>query len=176
MRIGADNYSKIIDSIENQDGITPLEYVEAIARLGDWHLIFGQRQTAGKIYQRAYEVLARSENPVPELAEYFAQPRLVSLAEAENNSRLEASSEGGEPKTVQVSMTIESSGRPHDVEFLDPPEFMTKELMVTTEQSVRRLPFRPRLDNGKPVQTKGFILNYPIEDQSVAEAEDEAKS
>jgi len=176
MRMGVENYSKIIDSIENQDGITPLEYVEAIARLGDWHLIFGQRQTAGKIYQQAYEVLAKSENPEPELAEYFAQPRLVSLAETEHNSRLEASSEGEEPKTVQVSMTIESSGRPHDIEVLDPPEFMTKQLMATTEQSVSRLPFRPRLDNGKPVQTKGFILNYPIENESADEAEDEAKS
>jgi len=163
LRKGASNYSKIIDSIDKQDGTTLLERVEAITRLGDWNLILGQRQTAGKLYQRAYELIAGSENPEPAVAEYFAAPRLVRFTELEENPASEVTTEA-ESKTVQVSMTIQSSGRPYDIKVLDPPEEMSKDLISQTEKNVRRLPFRPRLDNGIPVQTEGFILNYPIED------------
>jgi len=163
---GASNYSKIIDSIDKQDGTTLLERVEAITRLGDWNLILGQRQTAGKMYQRAYELIANSENPEPTLAEFFDTPRLIRFSELENSVTSDAPVDD-ESKTVQVSMTIQSSGRPYAIKVLDPPGEMSKDLISQTEKNVRRLPFRPRLDNGIPVQTEGFIFNYPIENSDV---------
>ena len=161
LRSGIINFTKIIESVGLQENSTALQRANSIAQLGDWHLIFGQRQTAGGFYQRAYQLLAASNVTQHLTEEIFGQPTLVDFSDKGGAVSENLIGEEGS-ETVQVSMTISNSGRPQDITVINPPETMEKQQITRLQRRLRTLAFRPRLADGKPVVTKQFILHYPI--------------
>ena len=58
---GEDALQKVIESLEQQDSPSALDQANAMAELGDWYLVFGQRGSANKAYDLAYQSLEGSE-------------------------------------------------------------------------------------------------------------------
>jgi hypothetical protein len=160
-------FKKHFESMLADKSSTPLQYAEALANMGDWYLVFEKARTSRKLYEQAYEVLAKSDD-YAELAEnYMARPRPVHFF-APRPSLLEDVPVDLQELSVDVSMTVTSYGDVRYVEVLNPPEGLTDNHLGQIKRDVRRTPFRPALKAGEVVTTKEFIWQYAITAQEQA--------
>ena len=160
-RDGRDAFAKVAQSVGMDKGSTALEQAEAIAQLGDWHLAFGKKQAALTEYQRSYRLLSERLRSEAVAGEYFKDPIPVRFM----NDDLQIISSDMESKAtiiLQVSTTITEGGRSLSVQILDPPQSIPNEQLRMISREISSMHFRPRLTDGIPVKSKGFIFSFPI--------------
>jgi TolA-binding protein len=162
-REGTNAFTKFGDSVSQNENRTSLEQAEAIAQLGDWYLALSKPQAANKIYQQAYKVLAASKDSQQLIQSFFGQPTpLRFLNEEPYLSNMQDNDSANE---LEVSVTVTSSGRIRDIEILNLPENMEKDrLRKNIKKRLSGMRFRPRLDDGQPVDSEGFILRYAVQE------------
>jgi tetratricopeptide (TPR) repeat protein len=158
---GKEAFAKVVESMDNNAQVDPVVHAAAIAQLADWYLIFGKSQTAGRFYQRAFEVLDQTADPDRITEELFGQPTPLQFFN-ELNEVLEFEQDEDSGNNIEVSMTISRIGRIQDLEIVNPPEDMEKDELRKIERSFSDIRFRPRVIDGEPVKTEGFVWLYSL--------------
>ncbi len=69
-----------------------------------------------------------------------------------------------EEPVITLGMTITASGKPIKLKVVHQPPELSDDFVQKIRRGFTRLRFRPRLENGIPVATKGFAWNVPIAD------------
>ena len=64
--------------------------------------------------------------------------------------------------TLEVSMTVTRGGRPLDIEILESPENISGHQLRKLKRILSDMRFRPRLSNGLPAETQGFVWHIPL--------------
>jgi len=158
---GRKAFSKYIQSLAATESTSPQELAEALASVGDWYLVLGKARKARGLYEQGYELL-RSSEAYAELAEsYMDQPEPVYFFNPYADI-LESAPMDTTEVTLDISMTVTSSGDTRDVEVLHASEGVPEETINKILKEVRQIPFRPALKAGELVTTRDFIWQCKI--------------
>jgi len=137
---------KVIASVIQQPNSTEAEQALAIAELGDWYLVFGQKAPATEAYQLALDVLETSEYPQQTREDLFGLPRMIEFSMTKSPPMAAA----GEPteSQLELAMIISTYGVPNSIEMVNPPEGLSEEAQREIIKDARGKRFRPKLVNG----------------------------
>ena len=137
---------KVIASVIQQPTSTETDQALAIAELGDWYLVFGQKSQATSAYQLALDVLKTSEDPQQTREDIFSLPRMIEFSMTKSTPM----AAGDQPTESQLElvMIISTYGVPNNIEIVNPPESLSKEAWRDIRRDTRGKRFRPKLVNG----------------------------
>ena len=162
-RRGKAALQKVIESLEKQPDSSAVDKALAIAELGDWYLVFGQRMSASKAYKLAYDTLGENSEKGADL---FDQPSMIEFTALGDNLELAKSrrqqSQSLPRRQLEVSMTVTKIGIPEKMKIIDPPEDISKKEIRTIFKEIRSKRFRPRLVDG---ETTSSSMVYPYMDK-----------
>ena len=114
---------KVVEALELQEDAPARDQATAIAELGDWYLVFGQRVSANQAYKLAYDFLSDNEQSEQLQDALFGEPKLIEFTDFSNTTVEESPEE-----TVEISMAITTNGIPRNIEIINPPEDLDKNL------------------------------------------------
>jgi tetratricopeptide (TPR) repeat protein len=199
-RRGKRALQKVVEALELQEETPARDRANAIAELGDWYLVFGQRASANQAYKLAYDFLGKAEQSEQLQEALFGNPKLIEFTD--HKSRVsppakvlrdtEATSNIEEPlrdelaqqepleeealedkalkhKPMEISMAITSNGVPRNIEIINPPADLDKQVRRTIFKDLRAQRYRPKLVEGAPIRS---AINFPYESQQLAEKRD----
>ena len=193
---------KVVEALELQGDTPAREQANAIAELGDWYLVFGQRSSANQTYKLAYDFLGDSEQPEQLQEALFGEARLIKFTDISSTAKrsekaLSATKALGEKKALsetkalsdntapseetsnqepleiepmEISMAITSNGVPRNIEIINPPEDLDKNVRRTIFKDIRAQRYRPKLVAGEPIST---AIQFPYGIKQTAETRDE---
>lgn len=147
---------KVIESLMEQPDSTEIDQAIAIAELGDWYLVFGQKFSATQAYQLASDVLETAENPEQARAELFSAPRMIEFS-MDKRSEVALSDESSESQ-LELSMMISTYGVPNQIEVTSSPQSLTEDQLGKLRKDMRSKRFRPKLVNGLAAEAPHSIL------------------
>jgi len=159
-RQGTDAFNKFAESVDQNADYNPWQRAEAIAQVGDWHMIFNKPQSARSAYQQAYDVLMEGQQSKPLTPEYFDQPRPMRFLRVETFPQDDPDDAPG--TKLDVSMTVTRRGFARNLEILNLSENMDKDYVRKIRKKVGSTRFRPRLVDGEPVDVKGYIWRVDV--------------
>ena len=148
---------KVIESLVEQPDSTATDHALAIAELGDWYLVFGQKSSATQAYQLASDVLDTTEDPAQARADLFDAPRMIEFSMNKGGQATQA--DETEDAQLELSMMISTYGVPNDIEVANPPESFTDKELSDLRKDVRSKRFRPKLVNGLPADAP-YSMTY----------------
>ncbi len=136
--------------------------IEALVRLGDWHLWHGKRDSAQAAYARAWDELAALDNGEQLQQQFFGKPTLLPDLPG-------ARTELQTPKVIRgyvdLSFAINTRGRVTDLEIV--AEENVQEFDDEAERSrlrmlrrLKRMRYRPQLEDGTIVSTEEVTKRY----------------
>lgn len=147
---------KVIESLVEQPDSTEIDQAKAIAELGDWYLVFGQKFSANEAYQLASDVLETSEDPEQARAELFSKPRIIRFS-MDKDPDVAQSSKSSETQ-LELSMMISSYGVPNKIEVTSSPQSLTEDELGDLRKAVRNKRFRPKLVDGLAAEAPHSML------------------
>lgn len=145
---------KVVESLLEQPGSTEIDQALAIAELGDWYLIFGQKLSASETYQLASDVLETVDNPEQVRAELFSAPKMIIFSMDKQSLH---SSETTEPQ-LELSMIISSYGVPLKIDVANAPQSLTDQMLRDVRKTIRTKRFRPKLVDGLAAESPYSML------------------
>jgi len=152
-RRGKAALEKVVESLEKQENSSDSQKALAIAELGDWYLVFGQRMSASKAYKLAYQSLQVNSESQQLTKTLFGQPSIIEFTALETREK-------SPPQKLQVSMVISKAGVPGKMEILNPPENISKNEVRAILKKIRSKRFRPRLVDGETTESS-IVFPYP---------------
>ena len=158
---GRSAFKKYLDALEADGSNTPLDYAQAYADLGDWYLGVGKFRNARQSYERAYRVLAQSDEYAALADHYMAQPKPVHFFQPPPDF-LDDPEVAIPELHLDISMTVTRTGDVLSAVVLNPPADLSEEILGDILQLVRETPFRPAMKAGDLVTTKAFIWQFAI--------------
>jgi hypothetical protein len=147
--------------------LPPEAYALALVHLGDWFLLFNKWNSAEDTYSQAYNVLVDKGLPREEIDSFFAQPRSLPAIGLSGSDPYPEDEQGAqehrlteEHPYVLVSFDVSKSGRARNIRIIEsnPPDSIS--LQRKARRSIAASKFRPRLENGEPVDTTDMQLRY----------------
>lgn len=146
----------IYDVKEAQGDSSPRDTAEMLLMLGDWQLWHGKRGEAMETYAELYRELDADEAAQALRAELFGTPQpLPALAGV--RALPEPSAEVG--GRLLLEFKVNERGRVVDLARLD-DYAVNDEKADDIMRRIRQTPFRPRIDDGMPVETEGLRWAY----------------
>ncbi len=140
-----------------------LDVAEALARLGDWYLLFDRRQASRDAYERAWTLV--SEQAPGKLEEAFGAvqvlPRFTSFSDQRRyaaDGGLRGAMQRGH---VDVKLRVSRYGRADDVEVIGGDPVTIEEVESRLSRNLRSMRLRPRLQEGELVDTEDVVLRLP---------------
>lgn len=159
---GRRSFDRYEEALWMSQSVTPAEYADALADMGDWYLLAEKYRKSWNMYEQGYKVLSEGEGTAELANEYMSQPSPMHFVVDPDVALVGKT----QPKTkkigLDVSMTVTSSGKLRAIGILEVPEEMTRDDIREIERQVRRIPFRPAMKDGKIVTTKDFIWRYKV--------------
>ncbi len=144
---------KVVESLEQQENSSDADKALAIAELGDWYLVFGQRMSASKVYKLAYDSLETSTQPEQLRDSLFGEASVIKFT-ALGEKRIKSETE----HDLQVSMNISANGVAGKMEIINPPKEMSKNDIRAIYKDIRGKRFRPKLVDGETTESS---IVYP---------------
>ena len=80
-RRGKRALQKVVEALELRADTPARDQANAIAELGDWYLVFGQRASANHAYKLAYDFLGDSEQPEDLREALFGSAKLIEFTD-----------------------------------------------------------------------------------------------
>lgn len=149
---------RVVESLVQQEENNEIDQALALAELGDWYLVFGQRFSAQEAYQLAYDVLENTEQPEQIREQLFGQPQVIAF----KMDREPVPTEPNENQ-LQLNMVVSSFGVPQKIKMVSPDAGLSKEQLMALRKKVRQQRYRPRLEAGLTQEAQHtIILNNPM--------------
>ena len=167
---------KVVESLELQEGTSARDQANAIAELGDWYLVFGQRASANQTYKLAYNFLGDSDQSEQLQEALFGQAKLIEFTDLSNAAKEKSLEDGAlregalREGAMEISMDITTNGMPRNVEIINPPEDLDKNVRRTIFKDIRTQRYRPKLVEGAPIST---VIQFPYGIKQTAETRDQ---
>ena len=143
---------KVVECLVEQDAGTPQEQALAIAQLGDWYLIFGQRYAAQRTYVLASDLLANLDPSEDSNLVLFEEPYRIRFdLHADTNKDIEktATYQDDNKNTIEVGMTVSRLGAISNIEVINPSQEITDKQFANLKANLRNTRFRPKIVNGE---------------------------
>ena len=170
---GRRSFDRYEEALWMSQTVTPEEYADALADMGDWYLLAEKYRKSWNMYEQGYKVLAEGKGTAELAAQYMSQPRPMHFVLDPSEALLDENQPNTEHSGLDISMTVTGSGKLRAIGIRDVPEGMTRDQIREIERQVRRIPFRPAMKDGKIVTTKDFIWRYKMAPRTVQVAPEE---
>jgi len=148
---------KVVQTTIEQKNASAVDKANAIADLGDWYLLFGQKLTAIKTYQIAEELLDSVENSESVRQSLFGAPKIIDFGIKKKAQKATLSE--NQPVNVQVSMLISEGGVASGFYLTDEAESLSDDEMKRLKKYFRSKRFRPRIVEHQ-AQESTHTVNY----------------
>ena len=156
---GKRSIARMREIFEADKDSDPVNAIKAQVQLGDWYMLFDRPNSAHREYQEAYQAIGEHEHLVDFRSHMFAKPRALPdlpLIEAETG-------DSNAPQDyVVVKFDVTARGDARNIEFLDSKPKDKIRNRVTVRRNLKVAKFRPKYDNGEPVNTAGIVHRYFI--------------
>jgi tetratricopeptide (TPR) repeat protein len=130
----------------------------ALIHMGDWNMIRGRRNTAVDFYKRAYDTLAVDAEGDALVEKYFGTPKSIPtlrLPVPHVDQKLE---QLAEQSYVTVAVDITKRGDARNFQVVEQANPADEGAVRKARDKIKEGRFRPRFENGEPVDTPGFRL------------------
>jgi hypothetical protein len=136
-----------------------LASARALVMLGDWRLWHEEREPALKAYGDAIAELVQRDDAQLQIDRVFAEP--VALPDLDGLRPLPPPAASAE-SNILLEFGVTHKGRVVDLERIDENEVNTAQANRLMRK-LRKTKFRPRFENGEPVDTEKMVRAYGIE-------------
>lgn len=146
---------KVVESLVEEETDNLTEQALAIAQLGDWYLVFGQKFAAQRTYKLASDILINLDSGENSSAVLFDKPALIKFdleGYLGDSSEKSIASQEIDEDTIEVGMTVSRVGAISDFEVINPPQEITKKQLANLRGNLRNARFRPKILNGETVE------------------------
>lgn len=152
----------IIAAIADIEQDTPENNPGTIARtmvmLGDWQLWNGRTEDAWEAYRSAETELAEANDAQVQAEQLFGEP--VALPDFDNLSLLPPTV-APEQGDILLAFGVSERGRVYDLERMDDSELEGRQASRLMRK-LRKTPFRPRFEEGQPVETEQIVRAFDV--------------
>ena len=148
-----------IIAIHADNETLPLDsHALALTHLGDWYLLFNKHNSAAASYDQAYTLMSAGEENKKDIDDFFAQPQMLPASNFITEQEwLKVTDET--PYAVAM-FNVSPGGRARNIEIVEIGPVDNPSLKRRARRNIAGSKFRPRLENGKPVETTGFTMRY----------------
>ena len=153
---GKRSLTRIIDIYKNNLPESAIEYAQALVYQGDFYLALNRKWNAMSNYKKAYGILVEHDADSEDIISIFGEPRQV---EPFNIPGKELASID-QSRYIDAMFDVPSNGWPRDIRIIATRPEDNNELMIRGKHVVAATRYRPRFENGKPVNTEGVSLRY----------------
>lgn len=137
------------------------QHVRDIISMGDWAWWFGNRAEGSNLYAEAIKLIPEVADPDALYEELFGLPTpLPTIAGIEPLPEANWNDQG----TLVVQFNVSETGRVRDLERLSEPQVDEPRVISRLLRVLRNTRFRPRFDDGMPVETEGLVWSWDLED------------
>lgn len=157
-RTGKRAMTRIIDIYESNPQLPSDSHALALIHLGDWHQLFNKRTTAMMNYQQAYAFLSEHQTDTLDIDKLFARPRTLPAIQLPLPYKNKQDNKN--KPSVLVSFNVTKTGRARNIQIIESDPADDASLQRRAKKSVKLTRFRPRLENGKPVETTDVSIRY----------------
>lgn len=155
---GKNAITRIVDVYQKNPKSPPAEAAKAKVELGDWYMMFNKWHSARKTYGEAYQALWDNGATNREIEDIFGRPTpLPALPMLEEDREVLSQSH------VTVSYDVTAFGKARNIEILKSVPDNSSSIRSRVRNVLKRAKFRPRFENGEPVETRGIVQRFIFE-------------
>ncbi len=133
-----------------------VEFAQALVYQGDYYLSLNKKWNAMRNYKKAYNILLEHKAGEQSLIAIFGEPRRVEPFTIPGNN----APVWGTETYVDSIVNIPINGWPRDIVITASNPQNDENLNKRGKHAVAATRFRPRFEEGKPVDTEGIKLRY----------------
>lgn len=122
--------------------------------IGDWHQLFGRRNSAAEHYTKAQRLAKEADIDLFEKPSRL--PNFVNVSDSHGSS----APSGGPVNYVRTRFDIDRTGQARNVTILEVNPAGKTRLSYQAREQLRATRFRPRFENGKAVESKGVEIRF----------------
>jgi hypothetical protein len=130
----------------------------ALIHFGDWNLLKRKHATAVEHYRRAYQLLAADADGAEILDRHFGAPKSIPTLRLPVPQVDQKLNELASQSYVTVAVDITKRGDAKNFRVVEQSDPTDEGAASTARQKVRDGRFRPRFENGEPVDTPAFEI------------------
>ncbi|HEY8569317.1 hypothetical protein [Microbulbifer sp.] len=150
--------TKIMDVYQKNPASPPAASAKAKVELGDWYMMFNKWHSARETYGEAYQALWDNGATNREIEEIFGRPAaLPTLPFLEEDREVLANS------YVTVSYDVTAFGKARNIRIISAKPEDKVSIRSRVRNVLQKAKFRPRFENGEPVETTGIVQKFVFE-------------
>lgn len=147
--------ARIVDVYQQNPQSPPAASAKAKVELGDWYMMFNKWHSARETYGEAYQALWDNGATNQEISDIFGRPAaLPSLPMLDEDRGALAES------YVTVSYDVTAFGKVRNIQILHAQPQDKVSIRSRVRNVLKRAKFRPRFENGEPVETTGIVQRF----------------
>ena len=179
---GRSAHNKILDILDNNPEVTPIDKAMAQTDLGDWYLLFGRYNLALGAYEQAHSVMAGEKQQKEVLGALFGTPTMLPKLDTwdrwktieetspsvpnNNSDAIENPSAVVLDNYVNLSADITTKGSATNLQIQEIHPESASEYGPRAQQTIRARKFRPRFEDGVPAPTTAFPVRVLIPNEN----------
>ena len=147
--------TKIMDVYQKNPASPPAASAKAKVELGDWYMMFNKWHSARETYGEAYQALWDNGATNQEIEEIFGRPAALPALPLLDEDR-----EALANSYVTVSYDVTAFGKARNIQILSARPEDKVSIRSRVRNVLKRAKFRPRFENGEPVDTTGIVQRF----------------
>jgi tetratricopeptide (TPR) repeat protein len=158
MNIVGQSLQHIVEIHEAHPELPAESRARALINMGDWNLLRSRPGTALEFYKQAYQVLTADVEGEELVAKYFGAPKSIPtlrLSVPQVDRKLD---ELAERSYVVVAVDVTKRGDARNFRVVEQSDPSNEGVIREAREKIKEGRFRPRFENGEPVDTPGFQL------------------
>nr|WP_255771608.1 hypothetical protein [Microbulbifer guangxiensis] len=152
---GKQAIARIVDVYQKNPQSPPAASAKAKVELGDWYMMFNKWHSARETYGEAYQALWDNGATNQEIDAIFGRPAALPAL-----PMLEEDRQGLADAYVTVSYDVTAFGKVRNIEILHAEPADDVGMRSRVRNALKRAKFRPRFENGEPVETTGIVQRF----------------
>lgn len=145
--------------VESNPHSDPSDRALALVDLGDFYTIINDKKAA-EVYTNAWNLLQADEETKRVAEDLFGAPtRLYPRNTGIVYLERQPDAPRGSPLFVRVEYTVRANGKVGEIDVLE--KNVPNEQVRLLRYRIRSTKFRPRIENGQVVETKGLMFSQP---------------
>ncbi|AOS96982.1 hypothetical protein AUP74_01546 [Microbulbifer aggregans] len=152
---GKQAIARIVDVYQKNPQSPPAASAKAKVELGDWYMMFNKWHSARETYGEAYQALWDNGATNEEIESIFGRPAPLPAL-----PMLEEDRQGLAGAYVTVSYDVTAFGKVRNIEILHAAPSDDVGMRSRVRNVLKRAKFRPRFENGEPVETTGIVQRF----------------
>jgi|GEM_PF-6058159 len=156
-------HERIITTLFNDPATSAIDKARSVADLGDWYLLFGRTESAGKAYSQAWQVTESDQLARQELDSLFRDPQLMTpqnFGLAPQSAR--ATDSADRDFNIVARLAISARGEVRSAEILETYPEDNEEMAQKALKNLKKLRFRPRIVSGQMVASDDYTFKLSM--------------